>query len=143
MHTGGGGRERVIIGFPADFKTLVNKNAMIPEIGGPPGQFFLKALTPLGIFAKTSGTPSPGFSTREHLWCGISQTNVDWTIVAKRVTLLIVWTNVLCKGQTNPHPYRRSDKCLLLSLVGQMSTLIIGRTNIYSYYRSDKCLLLL
>ncbi len=30
----------------ANFKTLVNKNAIKPEIGGPPWHFFLKALTP-------------------------------------------------------------------------------------------------
>jgi hypothetical protein len=51
----------------ANFKTLVKKNAIKHEIGGPPCQFFLKALTPLGILAKTSGTPSPGFSTHVHL----------------------------------------------------------------------------
>jgi hypothetical protein len=36
----------------------------------PPRQIFLKPLTPppLGILAKTSRTPSPGFSTRVHLW---------------------------------------------------------------------------
>jgi hypothetical protein len=31
---------------------LVNKNAIKPKIGGPPREFFLKALTPLGILAK-------------------------------------------------------------------------------------------
>jgi hypothetical protein len=74
IHTGGevgGGREgRVNIVPPqANFKTLVNKNAIKPKIEGPPPprQFFLKALTPLGILAKTSGTPFPGFSTRVHL----------------------------------------------------------------------------
>jgi len=52
----------------ANFKTLVNKNEIKPEIGRPPWQFFLKALTPLiWILATTSGTPSPGFSTRVHL----------------------------------------------------------------------------
>jgi hypothetical protein len=30
----------------ANFKRLVNKNAIKPEIGGPPWQFFLKTLTP-------------------------------------------------------------------------------------------------
>jgi len=51
------------------FEKLVNKNAIKvkPKIGGPPRQFFLKPLTPLGILAKTSRTPSPGFSTRVHL----------------------------------------------------------------------------
>ena len=51
----------------ANFKSLVNKNVIKPKIRGPPWQFFLKALTPLGIFEKTSGTPSPEFSTRVHL----------------------------------------------------------------------------
>ena len=47
----------------ANFKTLVNKNAIKPEIGGPPPwQFFLKALT------QNSSTTSPGFSTRVYLW---------------------------------------------------------------------------
>jgi hypothetical protein len=32
------------------FKKLVNKNAIKPKIGGPPGNFDLKALTP-GILA--------------------------------------------------------------------------------------------
>ncbi len=51
------------------FKKLVNKNAIKPKIGGPPRQFFPKPLTPpLGILAKTSRTPSPGFSTRVHIW---------------------------------------------------------------------------
>jgi hypothetical protein len=57
MHTGGegGGKGvRINIGPPqANFKTLVNKNAIKPEIGGLPWHFFLKALTPLGILAKT------------------------------------------------------------------------------------------
>jgi hypothetical protein len=45
---------RINIGPPqANFKTLVNKNAIKPEIGGLPWHFFLKALTPLGILAKT------------------------------------------------------------------------------------------
>jgi hypothetical protein len=52
----------------ANFKTLVNKNAIKPEIEGPPTQFFMKTLTPIWVLAKTSGTPSPGFSTRVHLW---------------------------------------------------------------------------
>jgi len=30
----------------ANFKTLFNKNAIKPEIGGPPWHFFLKAWTP-------------------------------------------------------------------------------------------------
>jgi len=43
----------------ANFKTLNLKNAIKPKTGGPPWQFFLKALTPLGICAKTLGTPLP------------------------------------------------------------------------------------
>ncbi len=52
------------------FEKLVNKNAIKRKIGGPPWQYFLKPLTlpPLGIWAKTSRTSSPGFSTRVHLW---------------------------------------------------------------------------
>jgi hypothetical protein len=58
MHTG-----------KANLKTHVNKNSIEPKIGGHPRQVFLKALTPLRDFGKkTSGTPSPGFSTRVHLW---------------------------------------------------------------------------
>jgi hypothetical protein len=38
---------RVNIGLSGNFKTLVNKNAIKPEIGGLPWQFFLKSLTPL------------------------------------------------------------------------------------------------
>jgi hypothetical protein len=49
------------------FKKLVIKNAIKRQIGGPPWQLFLKPLTPLGILAKTSSTPPPGFSTRVHL----------------------------------------------------------------------------
>jgi hypothetical protein len=47
----GGGKVNIVPPL-ANFKTLVNKNALKPEIGGPPSsQFFLKAaLTPLGIF---------------------------------------------------------------------------------------------
>jgi hypothetical protein len=51
----------------ANFKTLVNKNEIKPEIGDSPGNFPSKPRPPLGILAKTSGTPSPGFSTRVHL----------------------------------------------------------------------------
>jgi hypothetical protein len=50
------------------FKKLVNKNAIKPKIWGPPLAIFPESLDPLGILAKTSGTPSPGFSTRVHLW---------------------------------------------------------------------------
>jgi hypothetical protein len=41
------------------FEKLVNKNAINPKIGGPPQAISLKALTPLGILAKTSRTPPP------------------------------------------------------------------------------------
>ena len=47
---------------------LVNKNAIKRKIGGPPLAIFPETLDPpLGILAKTSRTPSPGFSTRVHL----------------------------------------------------------------------------
>jgi hypothetical protein len=52
-----------------NFKTLVNKNAIKPEIGGPLQAFFPESLDPsLWIMSKTSGIPSTGFSTRVHLW---------------------------------------------------------------------------
>jgi hypothetical protein len=66
--SGVGGDETAPLPLRQIFKKLVNKNAIKPNIAGPPSQFFLKALTRhLGIWAKTSGTPSPGFSTRVHL----------------------------------------------------------------------------
>jgi hypothetical protein len=50
------------------FRKLVNKNAIKRKIGGPPLAIFPETLDPpLGIWAKTSLTPSPGFSTRVHL----------------------------------------------------------------------------
>ncbi len=50
------------------FKKLVNKNAIKCKIGGPPLAIFPETLDHLlGILAKTSRTPSPGFSTRVHL----------------------------------------------------------------------------
>jgi hypothetical protein len=53
------------------FKKLVNKNAIKRKIGGPPLAIFPETLDPpLGILVKTSRTPSPGFSTRVHLWLG-------------------------------------------------------------------------
>jgi hypothetical protein len=67
VHKGAGGR--VNIGpHQANFKTLVNKNAIKPEIGGPLWQFSLKASTPPGFWQKLElPRPSPGFSTRVHL----------------------------------------------------------------------------
>jgi hypothetical protein len=57
---GGGGGGRVNIVPPqANFKTIVNKNAITLEIGEPPTQFFLKALTPQGILAKNIRYPLP------------------------------------------------------------------------------------
>jgi hypothetical protein len=51
------------------FEKLVNKNAIKRKIGGPPLAISPETLDPpLGILAKTSRTPSPGFSTRVHLW---------------------------------------------------------------------------
>ena len=77
MHTGWlrGGRGSVNIGPPtANFITLVNKNAITPEIGGPPRAIFPESLDPPppappppGILANTTVTPSPGFSTCVHL----------------------------------------------------------------------------
>ncbi len=50
------------------FEKLVNKNAIKRKIGGHPLAIFPETLDPpLGILAKTSRTPSPGFSTRVHL----------------------------------------------------------------------------
>jgi hypothetical protein len=50
------------------FEKLVNKNAIKRKIGGPPLAIFPETLDPpLGILAKTSRTPPPGFSTRVHL----------------------------------------------------------------------------
>jgi hypothetical protein len=70
MHTRGvRGKGEVKYRAPqANFKTLVNKNAIKPEIVGPLLKFFPESLVPLEILAKTSGTHSPGFSTRVHLW---------------------------------------------------------------------------
>ncbi len=48
------------------FEKLVNKNAIKRKIGVPPET--LDPPPPLGILAKTSRNPSPGFSTRVHLW---------------------------------------------------------------------------
>ena len=51
------------------FEKLVNKNAIKRKIGVPPLAIFHETRDPpLGILAKTSRTPSPGFSTRVHLW---------------------------------------------------------------------------
>jgi hypothetical protein len=53
MYTGGGGEGKEC-GTPpqANFKRLVNKIAVKPKIGDPPGNFIRKALTPSGILAK-------------------------------------------------------------------------------------------
>jgi hypothetical protein len=66
MHTGGGGgggRGRVNRVPPqANFKTLVNNNAIKPEIGGPPQAIFPESLdppAPLGILAKNIRYPLP------------------------------------------------------------------------------------
>jgi hypothetical protein len=60
MHAGGGGRGRVNIVPPQlNFKTLVNKNAIKLEIRKKTRQFFLKALTPLGILSKNIRYPPP------------------------------------------------------------------------------------
>ncbi len=45
----------------ANFKTLVNKNTIKPEIRRPPWQFFLKALTPQGLQQKLQVPPPLDF----------------------------------------------------------------------------------
>jgi hypothetical protein len=65
---GGGGYETAPPPPRQIFEKLVNKNAIKLKIGGPPLAIFPETLDPhLGILAKTSRTPSPGFSTRVHL----------------------------------------------------------------------------
>jgi hypothetical protein len=55
------------------FEKLVNKNAIKCKTGGPPHAIFPETLDPpLGIWAKTSHTPSPGFSTRVHMFVKIT-----------------------------------------------------------------------
>jgi hypothetical protein len=57
--------ERVNIVPPqANFKTLVTKNAMKPEIGGPPHAIFPVSLDPLGILAKNIRYPLPWIFNR-------------------------------------------------------------------------------
>jgi hypothetical protein len=48
---------------------LINKNAIKPKIGDPPGNLFQNALTSPGILAIFWSTPFPGLSTRVHLCC--------------------------------------------------------------------------
>jgi hypothetical protein len=71
MHTGGvrgGGGYETAPPPRHIFEKLVNKNAIKRKIGGPPLAISPETLDPpLGILAKTSRTPSPGFSTRVHL----------------------------------------------------------------------------
>jgi hypothetical protein len=43
------------------FKKLVNKNAIKPQKGGPPWQFFLKPLTPPRDFGKNFNYPTKIF----------------------------------------------------------------------------------
>ncbi len=60
MHTEGGGGGRVNIIHPqANFTTLVNKNAIKPEIGEPPRQFFPESLDPPRDFGKNHQVPPP------------------------------------------------------------------------------------
>jgi hypothetical protein len=61
---GGGGGGYKIAPSPSRqiFENLFNKKAEKPKIGGSPWQFFLKALTPPTVLAKTIRFP-PGFST--------------------------------------------------------------------------------
>jgi hypothetical protein len=50
---GGGGRVNIVPHPQANFKTLANKNAIKPKIGGPPKAIFPESLeTPLRILAK-------------------------------------------------------------------------------------------
>jgi hypothetical protein len=68
------------------FEKLVNKNAIKRKIGGPPLAIFPETLNPpLGILAKTSRTPSPGFSTRVHLASSHYRT-VQRLLIAKSLT---------------------------------------------------------
>jgi len=60
-----GGSERVNIVPPSG--KFQNTCTIKPKIRGPPQAIFHESLDPLGILAKTSGTPSPGFSTLVHL----------------------------------------------------------------------------
>jgi hypothetical protein len=53
-----GGRVN-IVPPQANFKTIYNKNAITPEIGGPPTKFFLKVLTPPRNFGKKHQVPPP------------------------------------------------------------------------------------
>jgi hypothetical protein len=57
------------------FEKIVIKNAIKRKIGEPPLAIFPETLDPppLGVFAKTSCTPSPGFSTCVHLLSADSQ----------------------------------------------------------------------
>ncbi len=55
---GGGGRVNIVLP-QKNFKTLVYKNTIKPNKGGPPRQFFLKALTPLAILVKNIRYPLP------------------------------------------------------------------------------------
>jgi hypothetical protein len=69
-HRGGeGGRGRINIGPPRKISKHLLIKCNKTRNRGTPWQFFLKALTPQGILAKTTGTPSPGFSTYVHLCC--------------------------------------------------------------------------
>ncbi len=64
MHTvgwGGMGGESAHLPHRQIFEKLVNKNAIKPKIGGPPWQFFLKALTPPRDFGKNFKYPPPPF----------------------------------------------------------------------------------
>jgi hypothetical protein len=79
MHTeGGGGKgEGKYRTRQANFKTLVTKNAIRPKIGGPPRQFFLKALTRLGILAKTLATLSLDFQTNYNKAVESNENNIS------------------------------------------------------------------
>jgi hypothetical protein len=56
---GGGGRVNIVTP-QANFKTLVNKNAIKPKIGGPPLQaIFPESLDPSRDFGKKHQVPPP------------------------------------------------------------------------------------
>ncbi len=84
IHTWGGGegvRGRVHIGPPqANFKTHDNKNAIKPEIWGPPSlAIFPEGLDTPRNFGKNFRYPLPGFSTCVHL-CFCSLLNLSQTM---------------------------------------------------------------
>jgi hypothetical protein len=74
---------------------------------GHPYQFLLIALTPQEILAKTSGTPSPGFSTCVQLWFG---RNLAFSCVGEKPwsSGLGRWLMTKRSWVQTPAPYTRS-----------------------------------